>query len=287
VFDSELFGKDPVNTVKIYNDGEEIAYDGPFSKSKITKWINTEGYPLIEELAQPIWQRAQTEKASLIAVFVSADKNEADLEFVKTLARKFKGEALFSYSYGPNLAQRWGSSGNMIPTSIVVNWKGQEPKMVIFNEDTEEAFTEERAEAFVREALAGTYKSYRKSEPIPEDNSGPVTVIVGKNFEEIVYDKTKNVLVEFYAPWCGHCKKLAPIFDELGERFADNDHVVIAKIDATANGYPEDISIQGFPTIIFFPAGEKTPMPYSGQREVDDFVNFVNTHSVAADKEDL
>lgn len=42
-------------------------------------------------------------------------------------------------------------------------------------------------------------------------------VVVGKNFAEIV-NQDKDVLIEFYAPWCGHCKKLAPIFDELGEK---------------------------------------------------------------------
>lgn len=59
---------------------------------------------------------------------------------------------------------------------------------------------------------------YLKSEPIPEDNNGPVKIAVAKNFDEIVTDNGKDTLIEFYAPWCGHCKKLAPVFDELGEK---------------------------------------------------------------------
>lgn len=65
---------------------------------------------------------------------------------------------------------------------------------------------------------SGTLEPYLKSEPIPSDNSGPVTVAVAKNFDEVVINNDKDTLIEFYAPWCGHCKKLAPIFDELGEK---------------------------------------------------------------------
>jgi thiol-disulfide isomerase/thioredoxin len=47
---------------------------------------------------------------------------------------------------------------------------------------------------------------YVKSEPIPEKNDGGVKIAVAKNFDEVV-QKDKDILIEFYAPWCGHCKK--------------------------------------------------------------------------------
>ncbi|CAN0548325.1 unnamed protein product, partial [Laminaria digitata] len=49
-------------------------------------------------------------------------------------------------------------------------------------------------------------------------------------FDSIVMDPSKNTLVEFYAPWCGHCKTLAPIYEKLGNIFAAEKDVVVAKV---------------------------------------------------------
>ena len=73
---------------------------------------------------------------------------------------------------------------------------------------------------------------------------GPLKVAVAKNFDEVVNDPERDVLIEFYAPWCGHCKSLAPKYEELAEKLKDEPGVTIAKMDATANDVPS-VSFMG------------------------------------------
>ena len=55
-------------------------------------------------------------------------------------------------------------------------------------------------------AFQGKIAPKYKSEKPPRKNNGPVKIVVANTFQQIVGDKTKDVLIEFYAPWCGHCK---------------------------------------------------------------------------------
>ena len=68
--------------------------------------------------------------------------------------------------------------------------------------------------------------------------SNPVSHVVDlttSNFDDIVQDADKDVLVEFYAPWCGHCKNLAPVYEKLGTAYKNEDDCVVARIDADAH----------------------------------------------------
>merc|ERR1711957_952010 len=143
--------------------------------------------------------------------------------------------------------------------------------------------------AFVDEWINGKLQATLKSEEIPAEQKDAVYTLVGKSHDTIVMDATKDVLVEYYAPWCGHCKTLAPILEELAGALKHNTNLVIAKMDSTANEC-DSVSVKGFPTLKFFPANKKdAPMDFSGDRTVAGFTKFLTEHSTNAvkAKEDL
>lgn len=133
---------------------------------------------------------------------------------------------------------------------------------------------------FIQDFKAGTLRAHMKSEPEPTNLPGQVTVIVGTTYDKIVNDPTKDVLVKFYAPWCGHCKTLAPIWDELAAHVALNEDLVIAKFDATANE-AAGVSIKGYPTLKFYPKDNKSGIDFSGDRDLESFKKWLSENSAA------
>ena len=64
---------------------------------------------------------------------------------------------------------------------------------------------------------------------------GNLVKLVGKNFEDLVVNNENDVFIKFYAPWCGHCKAMAEDWAKLADEYADDQSMVIAEFDATAN----------------------------------------------------
>lgn len=124
-----------------------------------------------------------------------------------------------------------------------------------------------------------TKSSSSSSSGEKKKKEGPsdVVVLTDENFNKTVMKDSDNVwFVEFYAPWCGHCKSLAPTWEELAT--ALKGKVKVGKVDATAEKVlASTYQIQGFPTLKLFPLGEKTASlvkSYEGPRTLEALINY-------------
>ena len=108
--------------------------------------------------------------------------------------------------------------------------------------------------------------------------AGDVISLNPENFDSVVLDTDKNVLVKFYAPWCGHCVKMAPAYVELAKTNADAD-VVIAELDASAHqALAGKFGIRGFPTLKFFTKENKEGKAYQGARDQASMESYIATN---------
>merc|ERR1711988_2067160 len=145
----------------------------------------------------------------------------------------------------------FGITKDMLPRVVIQKKAGDKKSFIYDGEITKEAIMK-----YMEDIEAGTVQPTMKSEPVPEEpQTDPVKVVVGKNLNKIVFNKKKDVLLEIYAPWCGHCKKLEPEYLKVGKKVQKEgfeDILTIAKMDGTANDSPVDtIAWSGFPTIVY------------------------------------
>lgn len=101
--------------------------------------------------------------------------------------------------------------------------------------------------------------------------------LIPKNFDDVVLKSGKPALVEFFAPWCGHCKTLAPIYEELADSFKSAESkLTIAKVDADSEkDLGKRFGVQGFPTLKWFDGKSDKPTDYSGGRDLESLQKFV------------
>lgn len=129
--------------------------------------------------------------------------------------------------------------------------------------------------------------STMKSEPEPteeEQAASPVKKVVSTTMKSMLFDADRDVLLEIYAPWCGHCQQMDPDYQKIGKKVEKDGHddiLKIVKLDGSANDSAIDsISWSGFPTLMYIKAGTETPMPYDGPRTSKGMWKWIkNNHS--------
>ncbi|KAF9959198.1 protein disulfide-isomerase precursor [Mortierella alpina] len=253
---------------------------GDFTEESLTEFITANSVPTMDEIGPDNYATYMDGGLPLAYLFYSSPEERAKVgPAFEALAKENKGKVNFVYID----AEKFGAHASNL--NLKESWPAFGVQNVAtgakFPLEQEGELSVEKAKELIEGILAGTVEPSIKSEAIPESNDGPVKVVVAHNYKDIVEDQSKDVLIEYYAPWCGHCKNLAPTYEELGKLYEGSD-ITIAKIDATANDLPSDVpfQIQGFPTIKLRKAGTSEYIDYEGNRSKEDLIKFIQDNAV-------
>ncbi|XWS74274.1 hypothetical protein CRYUN_Cryun02cG0200900 [Craigia yunnanensis] len=268
--------------VLLKKEAEKIShFDGQFVKTAISEFVFSNKLPLVtiftRESAPSIFESSIKKQ---LLLFATSNISEKVIPVFQESAKLFTGKLIFVYvqvdneDFGRPVADYFGVSGD---GPIILAYTGNDDGRKFFL-DGDVAL--DKIKAFGEDFLEDKLKPFYKSDPIPETNDEDVKVVVGNNFDEIVLDESKDVLLEIYAPWCGHCQALEPTYNKLAKHLRGIDSLVIAKMDGTTNEHPRAKS-DGFPTILFFPAGNKSfdPITVDTDRTVVAFYKFMKKHA--------
>lgn len=267
--------------------------EGEVTEESVMAFVAGNSLPLVVDFSQDTAQKIFSgDIKSHLLLFMSgaAEDHAAKVEIARGIAKDYKGQMLFvtintDEEDHKRIMEFFGMEESELPSMRIIKL---EEDMSKFKPASTE-LSDSNIRAFVKSYLAGELKPHLMSEEIPEDwDKEPVKVLVAKNFEEVAKDTAKDVLVEFYAPWCGHCKQLTPVWEKLGEKYKDHESIIIGKMDATANEL-EDIKVQGFPTIKLIQKETNKIIDYNGERTLDGFVKFLESggvHGAAAEGDD-
>lgn len=260
-------------------DEKRHELEGEISEDNVKSFIAKYSMPLIVDFNQETAQKifGGEIKAHLL-MFLSKKSEEyaKHTEAASAVAKEQRGKILVvsidtDEEDHARIMEFFGMKAEEVPALRIIK---MEEDMTKFKPKTT-GLDEASIRSFVEDFMADKLKQHLLSQDLPEDwDKTGVKTLVSTNFDDVVMDKSKDVLVEFYAPWCGHCKQLVPIYDELGEKYKDSESVVIAKMDSTANEL-EHTKIQSFPTIKMWKKDTNEVVDYNGERTLEGFINFL------------
>lgn len=283
-------GADERKIVLTAPDTDPVEYtDKKVSSAKLTAFGDKNKFPIYAEISQDNFKAYMDRGLPLGWTFIDPSDEETTAKVaaaVTEVAKQFKGKVSFVYlsgvAYG-QMAERVGLSGKSWPAFGLDDTVNK--KHYAFTPEGEVPDVE-KLTAFVQGALDGALEATVRSEDEPAQQPGEdgVFVLTGNNFVKETVESGKDVMVEFYAPWCGHCKNLAPEYSAVAKAIAGSKNVRVAKMDATANDIPhKDFDVSGYPTLYFVKAGADgaagTVQSYNGGRTKSDILNYIKEHA--------
>jgi len=276
---------DAVLVIKTFDDlRNDMAVTASTTSEEIAAFTGKMSVPLIQTFSQESSAKifkSPIQKHTLFFTDSSAAHHTPTVDAFKAAAMTFRGETMMINVPHTEafVFEDTATTEKDLPTMVLGDMSGEGGQMKKYPYSG--PFETAAISDFLTKALSGSLKPTLKSEAVaPEDLAQPVKVLKGDSFADIVLNNSNDVFVEFYAPWCGHCKKLAPIWDELAEKYKNVPTLTIAKMDATANEIDVDgVQVRGFPTLYFFPGNDKAnAVKYEEGRELDDLVKFLKAN---------
>jgi len=187
-----------------------------------SEWLKNVGTPLLDEVSGENYGSYAESGLPLAYLFVDPADGAKDalIESYKPLAKKFKGKVNFVWIDAVKFAEH-GKAMNLQEVKWPAFVVQDMAKQLKYPHSQTEPLSPESAEKLVDQYLDGKLQPSLKSEPIPTSQDEPVFVLVTDEFDKVISDIDKDIFIEFYAPWCGHCKRLAPTWTQLGEKYSD------------------------------------------------------------------
>ncbi|KAG8695053.1 protein disulfide-isomerase precursor [Ceratobasidium sp. 394] len=253
------------------------------SAESLTAFIKDNAVPLLDEVGGENYATYAQSGLPLAYLFLDPtdSKKDAMIAEITPVAKKFKGKVNFVWIDAVKYAEH-AKSLNLLEVKWPAFVVDDMPKSLKYPLDQSADPTAASVSAHVADFVAGKLTPKLKTEPVPETQEEASYTLVGSQFDEIVFDDSKDVFAEFYAPWCGHCKRLKPVWENLAELYqGQKDKLTVLKMDATANDLPASapFKISGFPTLKFKPAGSKEFIDYEGDRSLESLIEFVQTNA--------
>ena len=263
--------------VHVYKPAKFVSdkYDKPKARfpgksvdgAALLKFINKKALPLVGQKTWKSTARYEAGGLPVLTLFAAVDleKNAKGYEYyanrLRRVAVDFADKLLFNIGDKEDFSYLLPDYGLELPEKKDI---GVGIKVGSSHYAMAESFSVDNLRAFVEAFRAGGLVAKVKEEPDysadygnggddEEDDGEPSSVVTltGDNFKEVVLAEGTDVLVEFYAPWCGHCMQLKPTYKKVAAAFADSPSVTVAAMDATAHDVPAGFDVQGYPTIFF------------------------------------
>ncbi|KAL4380642.1 hypothetical protein AHAS_Ahas04G0053900 [Arachis hypogaea] len=222
-------------------EDEKLSYfDGKFVKAEIADFVAINKLALVTTFSKetaPLIFESKIKKQLLL--FVTKKNSDKFFPIFGEAAKLFKGKLVFVHVDMDN-----EDAGKPVASFFGITGKGPKVLAYIGNNDGRKFLydgevTVDNTKAFGEDFLHDKLKPFLKSDPVPETNDGDVKIVVGDNFDDIVLDESKDVLLEVYAPWCGHCQALEPTYNKLAKHLRGIESIVIAKMDGSTNEHPK------------------------------------------------